>query len=153
MIRAIFISGLMIVSMTLMSMRNDNYIITAVGDLSVIVNAPGAPTALDMKGLRSVLKGEKQRWKDGTKITLAFMKTSTEVGSDMTTRVFGMTEKELNKYFLAQVFQGKMSSPEFFDSESDLKSFVKSTKGSISVVTSKNSSGFKTIAIDGKKSF
>ena len=37
--------------------------------LSVIVNSTSAPSSFNMKELRTVLKGEKQRWKDGTKIT------------------------------------------------------------------------------------
>ena len=153
MIRGIFITGLLLATIGLTSMRFDNLKVLNYVKLAVIVNSETAPLALDMRGLRTLLRGEKQRWKDGTKITLAFMKTSTDVGSDMSTRVFGKTEKELNKYFLAKVFQGKMSSPEFFDSEVDLRSFVKSTKGAISVISATNSSGFKTILIDGKKSF
>ena len=137
---------------TIMSMESQNSFVTPL-QLAVIVNSETAPETLDMKGLRSLLKGEKQRWGDGTKITLALMKTNTDIGSDMTKRVFLMTEKELNKYFLAKVFQGKMSSPEFFDNEEDLRSYVKSTRGAISVIESLNSDGFKTITIDGKKSF
>lgn len=123
------------------------------GSLSVIVNTNEAPTNISLSNLKSVLKGEKQRWKDGTKITLAFMKTSTNIGSEMSHRVFDMSEKQLNKYFLAQVFQGKMSSPEFFDSETDLLNFVKNTKGTIAVIKAGNSSGLKTITVDGKTSF
>tara|TARA_B110000285_G_scaffold190402_1_gene217619 strand:+ start:1223 stop:1678 length:456 start_codon:yes stop_codon:yes gene_type:complete len=122
------------------------------GQLSVIVNCNSAPTDLDLNNLKSVLKGEKLRWKDGTKITLAFMKTSTDIGADMSSRIFGMTEKELNRYFLAKVFEG-MSSPEFFDSESELLTFVNNTKGAIGVINSEKSKGFKTISIDGKNSF
>jgi hypothetical protein len=62
-----------------------------------------------------------------------------------------MTSKELNKYFLAQVFQGKMSSPQFFDSEEDLLKYIKSNEGAIGVVSSKNASG-TIISVDGKKS-
>ncbi|NQY08297.1 MAG: hypothetical protein HRT71_02110 [Flavobacteriales bacterium] len=152
MIKGLLIYGISLMTFTIMSMESQNSFVTPL-QLSVIVNSETAPETLDMKGLRSLLKGEKQRWGDGTKITLALMKTNTDIGSDMTKRVFLMTEKELNKYFLAKVFQGKMSSPEFFDNEEDLRSYVKSTRGAISVIESLNSDGFKTITIDGKKSF
>lgn len=122
------------------------------GGLAIVVNANGAPPDLVMSKLKVILKGEQQRWKDGKKITLAFMKTTTPIGDDMAKRVFGMTAKELNKYFLAQVFQGKMSSPQFFDSEEDLLKFVKSNEGAIGVASSKNANGITTITIDGKKS-
>lgn len=121
------------------------------GGLAVIVNAKGAPPEIVMSKLKVILKGEQQRWKDGTKITLAFMKTSTPIGDDMAKRVFGMTAKEVNKYFLAQVFQGKMSSPQFFDSEEDLQKYVKNNEGAIGVVSAKNAAG-TIMSVDGKKS-
>ena len=121
------------------------------GGLAVIVNAKSAPPEIVMSKLKVILKGEQQRWKDGTKITLAFMKTSTGVGDDMAKRIFGMTAKELNKYFLAQVFQGKMSSPQFFDSEEDLVKYIKNNEGAIGVASFKNASG-TIISVDGKKS-
>jgi hypothetical protein len=120
------------------------------GGLAVVVNSKGAPSELALSKLKVILKGEQQRWKDGTKITLAFMKTSTGIGEDMAKRIFGMTAKELNKYFLAQVFQGKMSSPQFFDSEDDLLKYIKNNEGAIGVASFKNASG-TTISVDGKK--
>lgn len=121
------------------------------GGLAVVVNSKGAPTEMPLSKLKVILKGEQQRWKDGSKITLAFMKTSTGIGEEMAKRVFGMTAKELNKYFLAQVFQGKMSSPQFFDSEEDLLKYIKNNEGAIGVTSFKNASG-TTITVDGKKS-
>lgn len=120
------------------------------GGLAVIVNSKSAPPEIVMSKLKVILKGEQQRWKDGSKITLAFMKTSTGIGDDMAKRIFGMTAKELNKYFLAQVFQGKMSSPQFFDSEEDLLKYIKSNEGAIGVASFKNASG-TIISVDGKK--
>lgn len=120
------------------------------GGLAVVVNSKGAPNEIPLSKLKVILKGEQQRWKDGSKVTLALMKTSTGIGEDMAKRVFGMTSKELNKYFLAQVFQGKMSSPQFFDSEEDLLKYIKNNEGTIGVVSSKNASG-TIISVDGKK--
>lgn len=122
------------------------------GGLAIIANLKGAPNEMALTKIKFVLKGEQQRWKDGTKITLAFMKTSNSIGEDMAKRIFGMSSKELNKYFLAQVFQGKMSSPQFFESEEDLIKFVKNNEGAIGIISFKNSSGLTTITIDGKKS-
>lgn len=122
------------------------------GGLAVIANPKGAPGEFTKTKLKSVLKGEQQRWKDGTKILLAFMKTTTKVGEDMTTRIFGMTGKDLNKYFLGQVFQGKMSSPEFFENEEDLINYVKNKEGAIGIISAKSSGGSTVISVDGKKS-
>ena len=122
------------------------------GDLSVIVNAKGAPSDIGMPKLKKILKGEQQRWDDGTKILLALMKTSTGTGMKMTAQVYLMTNNELNKYFLAQVFQGKMSSPEFFDSETDLINYVKTKPGAIGIISTVNASGITVLSVDGKKS-
>ena len=45
--------------------------------LSVIANSKGAPSEISFSKLKSVFRGEQQRWKDGTKVTLALMKTNT----------------------------------------------------------------------------
>ncbi len=121
--------------------------------LAIIANSKGAPTEISLSKLKSVFRGEQQRWKDGTKVTLALMKTTTPIGDEIAKRLLGMTSKELNKYFLAQVFQGKMSSPQFFDSEDDLIKYVKSNEGAIGIVGSKNTGGLNPILVDGKKTF
>lgn len=121
--------------------------------LSVIANSKGAPSEISMSKLKTVFRGEQQRWKDGTKVTLALMKTNTPVGDEIAKRLLGMTSKELNKYFLAQVFQGKMSSPQFFDSEEELITYIKNNVGAIGILGSKNTGGLNTILVDGKKTF
>ena len=121
--------------------------------LSVISNSKGAPSEISMSKLKTVFRGEQQRWKDGTKVTLALMKTNTPVGDEIAKRLLGMTSKELNKYFLAQVFQGKMSSPQFFDSEEELITYIKNNVGAIGILGSKNTGGLNPILVDGKKTF
>jgi len=49
--------------------------------IMVIANDKGAPATMTMKELKSVMLGEKQRWADGTKVSIAFMKANTSVGS------------------------------------------------------------------------
>ena len=111
------------------------------------------PDALTFNELRAVLKGEKQRWKDGTKITLALMKSSTPVGSLVSKKVFFMTDEQLNKYFLALVFQGKISAPVFFETETELSNYISLHEGAIGVVGSEIKNKGKIILIDGKENF
>ena len=60
---------------------------------------------------------------------------------------------ELNKYFLAQVFQGKVKAPTFFTSKSELEDFVARTPGAIGVSQNTTLSGseIKLVVVDGKK--
>jgi len=122
-------------------------------NLSVISNTKGVPDDMKMEDLRSVLKGEKQRWGDGTKVVVALMKTNTPAGSSTLKKIYGMTSDELNKYWLALVFQGKAKAPAFFNSAAELQVFVEQTPGAIGIVDSPGSGNHKKITIDGKKTF
>ena len=48
--------------------------------LTVISNQKGSPASLKFAELKSIFMGEKQRWRSGTKITIALMKTNTPAG-------------------------------------------------------------------------
>ena len=122
-------------------------------NISVIRNSKGAPETMDAKELKNVLKGEKQRWKDGTKIVIALMKTNTPIGQTSAKKIYNMTGDELNRYWLALVFQGKVSAPSFFNSLSELETFVAQTPGAIGVVKLAPSNESQVIVIDGKKEF
>ena len=119
--------------------------------IKVIANEKGAPLTLTMKELKSVLKGEKQRWGDGTKISIAFMKTNTSVGGETAEKILDMSGDQLNKFWLALVFQGKAKAPTFFSSPTDLENYVSQTPGAIGVIDGQFSSKAKTVSVDGKK--
>lgn len=121
--------------------------------LAVVINGEAKVTELKMQELKTVLKGEQQRWKDGSKVMIALMKTSSSVGSTISQRVYGMSGDALNKFWLALVFQGKATAPVFFESENDLKAYVAKTKGAIGVISAATLQSEKSILIDGKKSF
>jgi ABC-type phosphate transport system substrate-binding protein len=123
-------------------------------NIMVIANEKGAPSTLTMKELKSIFQGEKQRWNDGTKISIAFMKSSTPVGSATSKKVLKMSGDQLNKFWLALVFQGKAKAPFFYGSASEVESFVSQNAGAIGVVEAGYQvKGVKVISIDGKKSF
>ena len=122
--------------------------------ITVIANEKGALTTLTMKELKSIFQGEKQRWPDGTKISIAFMKSSTLVGSATAKKVMNISGDQLNKLWLALVFQGKAKAPFFYGSASEVESYVSQNAGAIGVVEAGYQvKGVKVISIDGKKSF
>lgn len=120
--------------------------------LTVIANSKGSPTELTLIQLKAILKGEKLRWNDGSKVTIALMKTNTPIGMNTCKRLYNMTPNELNKLFLALVFQGKGEAPTFFNSINDLQTFVNQTPGTIGVIESNTANNERVIYIDGKKS-
>ena len=122
-------------------------------ELAIVANSQGAPSEMAVFDMKTVFKGERQRWKDGTKIVVALMKTTTPVGSTTAKRIYKMSGNDLNKYWLALVFQGKAKTPKFFNSEDDLKSFVAQTSGAIGAINAAAVGDGNFILIDGKKVF
>ena len=122
--------------------------------ITVIANEKGAQTTLTMKELKSIFQGEKQRWPDGTKISIAFMKSSTSVGKATSNKVLNISGDQLNKLWLALVFQGKAKAPFFYGTASEVENYVSQNAGAIGVVEAGyQAKGVKVISIDGKKSF
>lgn len=119
-------------------------------NLSVIANGSGIPAEMNFNQLKSAMKGEKQRWPDGSKVIIALMKSTTQIGVSTSKKVYNMSADALNKYWLALVFQGKADAPNFFNSESELEEFIAQTKGAIGIVNQVRPNS-KQIIVDGKK--
>lgn len=121
-------------------------------NLVVISNAKGAPASLNKSELLAVMKGEKQRWNDGTRISVALMKSSTATGEATSKKIYGMSGDEVNKYWLALVFQGKAKAPVFFNSANELETYISQTPGAIGIVEESPDVKLKPVMIEGKKS-
>jgi len=122
--------------------------------LTVISNLKGSPDAMKQSELKSIFKGEKQRWKSGNKIVIALMKTNTSAGVSVCKRVYDMSGDEVKKYWLALVFQGKADAPVFFNTASELQAFVLENPGAIGIINeTPSATGLQVVMIDGKKSF
>jgi hypothetical protein len=119
--------------------------------LVVIANTKGPPPEMKLAQLKSTMKGEKLRWPDGTKVVIALLKSTTPIGTNTSKKIYNMSANELNKYWLALVFQGKADAPNFFNSEAELEEFVSQTNGAIGVVNHPSASN-KVIVIDGQRS-
>ena len=120
-------------------------------ELTIIGNLTSVPADMDLTQLQSVLRGEQMRWDDGTKVKIALMKTNTPIGTLTSEKIYNMTGNELNKYFLALVFQGKVKAPAFFNSESELEAYISQTPGAIGVLQNTGNDQVKIVLIDGKK--
>ena len=120
--------------------------------LTVISNQKGAPAELRLTELKSILRGERQRWRNGNKIIIALMKTNTMVGRYTSERIYDMSPDELKKYWLALVFQGKADPPSFFNSVDELQAFVSQNPGAIGVVDQPvAASGTQIVLIEGRR--
>jgi hypothetical protein len=122
--------------------------------LMAVANLSGAPSEMKLAELKSVLKGQQQRWKNGEKIVIALMKTTTPAGKATSSKIYGMSPNEVNKFWLALVFQGKAQAPNFFNSADDLERFLSQNPGAIGITDRPvTSPDVQTILIDGQKNF
>jgi hypothetical protein len=122
--------------------------------LMAVGNLKGAPENMTFAELQSILRGEKQRWKDGEKVLIALIKTTTPLGKKISSKVFDMTGDELNKFWLALVFQGKAQAPKFFNSPDELEAFVAQNPGAIGIIDKPiTDPETKFITIGGQKTF
>ena len=119
-------------------------------NLVIIGNGRGVPTEMNLGQFKAAMRGEKLRWPDGSKVVIALLKPSTPTGQNTSKKIYNMSANELNKYWLALVFQGRADGPNFFSSEADLAEFVAQTPGAIGVVTQPVPTS-KTVIVEGRK--
>ncbi|MDO7854652.1 hypothetical protein [Hymenobacter convexus] len=119
-------------------------------NLVIIGNGRGVPSEMNLTQLKATMRGEKLRWPDGSKVVIALLKPNTPTGQNTSKKIYNMSANELNKYWLALVFQGRADGPNFFNSEADLAEFVAQTPGAIGVVTQPVPSS-KTVIVEGRK--
>ena len=122
--------------------------------LTVIGNVTGVPSAMKSSELVSVLKGEKQRWSDGTKVNIYIMKTTTPIGQSTCRKIYNWSGDKVKRYWLELSFSGKADAPTFCNTVEELETYVSQNPGAIGVVDrSSTSNGVKMILIDGKNPF
>ena len=122
--------------------------------LTVIGNVTGVPSQMKSSELVSVLKGEKQRWSDGTKVNIYIMKTTTPIGQSTCKKIYNWSGDKVKRYWLELSFSGKADAPTFCNTVEELETYVSQNPGAIGIVDrNSTSNGVKMILIDGKNPF
>jgi hypothetical protein len=122
--------------------------------LTVIGNVTGVPSTMKYSELISVLKGEKQRWGDGTKVNIYIMKTSTPIGQNTCKKIYNWSGDKVKRYWLELSFSGKADAPTFCNTVEELETYVSQNPGAIGIVDRGSANNaVKTILIDGKNPF
>jgi hypothetical protein len=143
-----------LVSVLLFTFLGINLFAQETTTLIAISNTKGAPSQMKMSELKSVLKGERQRWSDGTKVSIYLMKTITPLGNTTCQKIYNMSGDKVRRFWLELSFSGKADAPTFCNSVEELESLVSQNPGSIGIIDkSTTSSSAKTVMIDGKNSF
>ena len=92
-------------------------------------------TSMTNAKVQRVFTGKETLWKNGKTVVICLPGTKSAKAQEVYTKVYGKSVKEVQKFWLSLVFQGRAKSPVFFDSEQEMVDYVKRTPGAIGVFT------------------
>jgi hypothetical protein len=90
--------------------------------------------------MKDVFKARYSLWPNGKSITVCLPGSKSVHAEKVSQEIYGKSVKEVQKFWLSVVFQGKAKTPYFFDTEKEMSDFVAKTPGAIGVIT--KASGF-----------
>jgi hypothetical protein len=97
-------------------------------------------TGMSWKQARSVFKGERLFWADGTPVTVVLPGNGLSYSTDVASKVYGTNPSGMQKYWLSLVFQGRGKPPVFFNSEEEIILYISQNKGAVAFVTAASKS-------------
>src|SRR5437868_6222117 len=122
--------------------------------LTVISNPDGAPAQLKKSELKTIFRGEKERWANGSRIKIALMKPNTPSGKNICKKVFDSNADDFAQYWEQQAFAGKVERPVYFKNAAELQAYVAENSGAIGITDQPmTGTNVQVVAVDGKKNF
>lgn len=83
--------------------------------------------------IKSLLKGEKSRWKNGNRVILVIRFNEDEKSQYLAKEIYNKSTQEVRKFWLGLVFSGRFSAPLFADSNEEVLMIMAKHKGAIGV--------------------
>jgi len=111
---------------------------TTVKDIAVIQNKTGFINGR-LKDVQDVFLGKYTRWPVTKELTTIVLPSS-KCASAITTAsvIYKTSVKEMQKYWLSLVFQGRANPPVFLDSDAEIIAYVLKTPGAIGVISAES---------------
>lgn len=125
----------------------------AAQELAVIVNQTNPTTGLTLAQLRAHCKLEVQFWDGGERAQLFLPRYDSPEMKILLDRAYGMTPRELRKYWVGRVFRGEIpAEPTVVPTTDAAVKRVRDRAGAFSVVMAKDvPEGVRVLTIDGKR--
>jgi ABC-type phosphate transport system substrate-binding protein len=129
----------------------------AAGDpIVVIVNKSNPVDNLSMEELKKLFLSDRSRWDTGKAVAPVILPPGTPERTSFLKMVCGMSDAEMNKYFMQAAFTGKSATPpKQVSSSAALKAFVAESPGAIGFVKGMDfhgdgsDGGVKAVKVDG----
>lgn len=101
--------------------------------LQVIGNNTGVKS-MSESNFKSYMKGKYNFWDNDNQVLIVLPSSNHPDAEEISKLVYSKSHTSVRKYWLSLVFQGRVASPKFCDSDEEMIDFVKSKKGAIAIV-------------------
>lgn len=105
--------------------------------ITIIGNEIGLKT-LNQKELKNYLRGEVMRWPNKKAVRVVLPSSKHEGSEIMARELYNKSMRDLKRYWLSLVFQGRADSPTFLNSNQEIISYVRNNEGTIGVLVNFN---------------
>jgi len=92
-------------------------------------------TAMPNAKAQRVFTGKETLWKNGKTVVICLPGTKSPKAEEIYSKVYNKSVKEVQKFWLSLVFQGRAKSPMFFDTDQEMVDYIKRTPGAIGVLS------------------
>ena len=100
---------------------------------NVVYFANSVGTTQDEKIIRA-FSAKDAFWNNGKQIIVCLPGTKSQMAESVYQEVYHQSVKEVQKFWLSIVFQGRAKSPHFFESEQEMIDYIKKTPGAVGVL-------------------
>lgn len=120
--------------------------------LAVIVHSDNPTEDISFEDLGKIFKAEKSHWLHDGKIYILMHEASSKEQQMILRILYGMTAKDLKKFWLMKIYQGEISSfPKTVASNESLRRFVEQVPNAIGIIPSQDAGeDVKVLKVDGK---
>lgn len=99
-------------------------------------NSTGLSGSITQKEIGKIFQGKYSRWPKTQKQVIVLLPSSKHPNATIIAKLMGFsTFKELQKFWLSMVFQGRFNAPLFLDTDEEIIDYVNRNTGSVGIVS------------------
>jgi ABC-type phosphate transport system substrate-binding protein len=102
-------------------------------NFTIVGNNTGFKTTTT-KNLKAIFKGKYSTWKNKEGVIIVLPSTKSDNAAAVAKYLYNTTVTGMQKYWLAQVFQGRSNPPVFLETDAEIVSYVKKNTGAVGIV-------------------
>jgi hypothetical protein len=91
--------------------------------------------SIDESNFKSYMKGKNNFWDNNSQVLIVLPSSNHPNAENISKLIYNKTHTSVRKYWLSLVFQGRVASPKFCDTDEEIIEFIKVKKGAIGIVS------------------